>query len=312
MSKTPSTTSARVQSGGTLAAARVELSEVGAYDPAETVAKAMPFTAAPALPELDDEPAPLSESSEEDFFFAHDGNKSESLAPMVGNVGGDDIGFDEPVRVVSHADLDRRARLRKIVTGVVGGASLLAAFVMVKSIGWSHAQAATTSTALNSLGPTIASIDMSAPPAGATDQPSPVNDVPAAAAAPEPAPPAAEQLAAEVRIEVFDDPPESAQAPSKAAAAPPTSGAVAAPRAAPAPGTKLEARRLLASGKLKEAVSAARTALAADPTDAETYLLLGAALQDTGHWDESVIVFGSCMQNAKRGPLGDCRALSRR
>jgi Flp pilus assembly protein TadD len=58
-------------------------------------------------------------------------------------------------------------------------------------------------------------------------------------------------------------------------------------------------------------VIAARSALAADPTDAETYILLGAALQDTGRWAESMFVFATCVQKAKRGPLDDCRALAR-
>jgi Flp pilus assembly protein TadD len=195
---------------------------------------------------------------------------------------------------------DRRARLRKIVTIVVGGASALAAFVLVKAMLTRHAQAAPMSASLNSFGPVVASIEMNPKPAagalGETAETPPV----AAAAAAEPA------EVPEVRIEVFDEPAEQAPAPKASGPAAP------APASAPRANTKMDARRFLAAGKLKEAVGAARAALAAEPTDAETYLLLGAALQDTGHWEESMIVFASCVQNAKRGPLGDCRALSRR
>jgi hypothetical protein len=158
------------------------------------------------------------------------------------------------------------------------------------------------------MGPVVASIDLGEP-SGAAAQPAaaqPAADPVSAAQSPEQAAaPAAEPAPAEipeVRIEVFDEP------PAQPAATPRAAGAPAAPRTSP----KLDARRFLAGGKLKEAVASARTALAADPADAEPYLLLGAALQDTGHWDESVIVFASCVQNAKRGPLGDCRALSHR
>lgn len=76
--------------------------------------------------------------------------------------------------------------------------------------------------------------------------------------------------------------------------------------------TKVDARRLLAAGRLPAAIEAARFVLTKDATDAETYLLLGAALQDTGRWAESTAVFNRCAQDAKRGPVDECRALARR
>jgi hypothetical protein len=275
-------------------APQLELSEVNASHPStsDQDEKALEASTDSEMPA---EPAPLSETTEEDVFFAHDNEISGSLAPLAG-----DIEMDEPKAAAPDPSLlsDRRARLRKIVTIVVGGASALAAFVLVKAMLTRHAQAAPVSASLNSFGPVVASIEMNPKPAatsvvGETAETPPV----AAAAAAEPA------EVAEVRIEVFDEPAEQAPAPKANAPAP-----ASAPRA----NTKMDARRFLAAGKLKEAVSAARAALAAEPTDAETYLLLGAALQDTGHWEESMIVFASCVQNAKRGPLGDCRALSRR
>jgi colicin import membrane protein len=292
MSKTPSSSAARRQSGGSVAAAALEMSQVDASmtaPPPEVV----------VLPEVKAEKTPLGESSEEDYFFAHGGNKSESLVPIAS-----DVSFDEPV--VDEARqatlVDRRAKLRKIVMGVVGVASLMAAFVAVKALVTRHTAVAPSAT-LDSMGPVVASIDLGEP-SGAAVQPA-ADLVPAAQPPEQAAAPAAEPAPAEipeVRIEVFDEP------PAQPAAAPRAAGAPAAPRTSP----KLDARRFLAGGKLKEAVASARTALAADPADAEPYLLLGAALQDTGHWDESVIVFASCVQNAKRGPLGDCRALSHR
>lgn len=295
MSKDPAMSSERSQSRGRLVATQLELSEVDASqssisDQDETAFEELAETKSPA------KAPPLSESSEEDVFFAHDGQMSGSLAPLTG-----DVETDEPRHAAPEPALlsDRRARLRKIVTIVVGGASLLAAFVLVKAMLTPHAHVAPVSASLDTFGPVVASIDMNpkpaAGPSGAhSDDPS------VAAAAPAEVP--------EVRIEVFDGPAEQEQ-PAPAAAPAPKAPAAPIPPRAP---TKMDARRLLAAGKLKEAVTAARAALAAEPTDAETYLLLGAALQDTGRWEESMIVFASCVQNAKRGPLGDCRALSHR
>src|SRR6266542_4042539 len=81
---------------------------------------------------------------------------------------------------------------------------------------------------------------------------------------------------------------------------------------APRTGTKADVRRLLDRGHMREAVAAAREALEADPSDAETYLLLGAALQETGQWRESAAVFARCVDEAKRGPKNECRALRNR
>jgi hypothetical protein len=291
MSKDPVMTAARKQSRGRLLATQLELSEVNvtktSTDGDETPDASARSVAAEGLL--------LSESSEEDGFFEHHGSTSGSLAPLAG-----EIELDERERAAPDPSLlsDRRARLRKIVSIVVGGASVLAAFVLVKAMVVRHAQAAPVTASLNSFGPVVASIEMSEKPPAAAGQLDPNNE-------PSSAEPATEQVE-EVRIEVFDD----AVEPAPAAAPKVNPSAAPAPSARPA--TKMDARRLLAAGKLKDAVIAARAALAADPTDAETYLLLGAALQDTGNWQESMIMFASCEQNAKRGPIGDCRALSRR
>jgi Flp pilus assembly protein TadD len=65
-------------------------------------------------------------------------------------------------------------------------------------------------------------------------------------------------------------------------------------------------------GQMRDAIAAARDALASDPSDAETYLLLGAALQETGQWRESAAVFTQCVAEAKKGPKNECRALRSR
>lgn len=241
------------------------------------------------------------ESSEEIGFFDHG---ADNTVPPIAADAVEEMPRLPPSRALS----ERRAQIRKVVALVVSGASLLAAFVVVKLL-WSTGTArAHTDPALNSLGTVIPSLDMNAKPLPVLG-----NELVAAKQDPPPSPAAQEQVAEEVRIEVFDKADDAPAAePAPAPAAVPAARPAAPPPAAARSATKLDARRLLASGKLQDAVTAARSALAADPTDAETYILLGAALQDTGRWEESMVVFGSCVQNAKRGPLDDCRALARR
>jgi Flp pilus assembly protein TadD len=68
-------------------------------------------------------------------------------------------------------------------------------------------------------------------------------------------------------------------------------------------------RKLIEQGRMRDGITAARATLEADPTDAETYLLLGAALQELGQWKESRAVFGQCVEQATVGPKSECRAL---
>ena len=74
---------------------------------------------------------------------------------------------------------------------------------------------------------------------------------------------------------------------------------------------KNAARQLVRLGKMREAAVEARAALAVDPTDGETYLLLGAALQESGQWKEANGVFSECAKTATQGPRNECRALAR-
>jgi tetratricopeptide (TPR) repeat protein len=82
--------------------------------------------------------------------------------------------------------------------------------------------------------------------------------------------------------------------------------------AADAPARKREARSLVNQGRMRAAIPAAEAAIEADPTDAESYLLLGAALQEIGQWKRSIEVFSRCAHAATRGPIGECRALGGR
>ncbi|MDB4937519.1 MAG: hypothetical protein JWP87_4491 [Labilithrix sp.] len=70
-----------------------------------------------------------------------------------------------------------------------------------------------------------------------------------------------------------------------------------------------DARRLLEKGAGADAVVAARASVALDPTDAEAWLVLGAAYQLVGNMREARSAFESCTRVATRGRSWECRAL---
>jgi tetratricopeptide (TPR) repeat protein len=70
-----------------------------------------------------------------------------------------------------------------------------------------------------------------------------------------------------------------------------------------------ETESLLNRGKRKEAMEKAREAIAADPSQAMPYLLLGSALQDSGKWKEGIDAYSECVRNATKGPVNECRAM---
>ena len=71
------------------------------------------------------------------------------------------------------------------------------------------------------------------------------------------------------------------------------------------------ARRSLERGKTRDAIAAAERSVALDGTDAEAWLILGAAKQEIGHGGEALSAFRSCAKSAKRGPVRECRAMLR-
>jgi eukaryotic-like serine/threonine-protein kinase len=70
-----------------------------------------------------------------------------------------------------------------------------------------------------------------------------------------------------------------------------------------------ETLHLLNRGRLKDAILKAREAIAADPGDANGYLYLGSALQDSGKWKDGIEAYCECVRNATRGPINECRQM---
>jgi cytochrome c-type biogenesis protein CcmH/NrfG len=70
-----------------------------------------------------------------------------------------------------------------------------------------------------------------------------------------------------------------------------------------------EAEAFLNRGNRKDAMLKAREAIAADPSEAMPYLLLGSALQDSGKWKDGIEAYSECVRNATKGPVGECRQM---
>jgi len=82
--------------------------------------------------------------------------------------------------------------------------------------------------------------------------------------------------------------------------------ALVPPDPAKAAEARREARRLLEAGLIEPGVAAARNAIALNPADPESYVLLAAGLQDMGRWGESREVFSRCVNKSKNGINAEC------
>jgi tetratricopeptide (TPR) repeat protein len=119
---------------------------------------------------------------------------------------------------------------------------------------------------------------------------------------------------------------DPASDPAVAAAAPTGSGAPAnpaldalvaqdppppdvSPRAAA--DAKRDAQRALDRGRLSDAIEAGEESIALDPTDADAWLLLGAAYMQKGRLADARHCFSNCVDQARRGDRWECRALLR-
>jgi len=73
---------------------------------------------------------------------------------------------------------------------------------------------------------------------------------------------------------------------------------------------KKACQRALDSGKIAEAIEKGEASVAADPTDGEAWLLLGASYEQKGRIADAKGAYKSCVQKGKRGPVGECAALA--
>lgn len=205
---------------------------------------------------------------------------------------------EEPrFRPLSADDLARRAKLRRIVTIVVGTAAAACLLVGIRlSMGTKHADPPPLDRS---------QIVIAAPPPP-KPQPALADPAPTAPADKAAAVPAASDSAASA----------GTGAPSGAASGAPAASASAAP-AASAPGGPVDAEeakklaknalKALESGNNKLAVERASAAVDADPADATGYLYWGTALMNMGKLSDAKKIFQGCVEKATRGPKAECR-----
>lgn len=251
---------------------------------------------AAAEDQADDTSIPPVDVEAEQFFA-----KGESAASLPHLWGGEaeHEELDEPhadhVRRASPAVLARRAKLRRVTQRVVGVLALIALVGLGKAV---LTGAPSAELPLQSVAHAAAALPQAAQPVQeAPKAPPPVVNVAvnalSAAAIPPPEPLALEERVAE---------PLKAEEPTAKPADP------AAP-ASDAKADKKAAQHAIDRGDNKGAVEAGERALEADPTDAETWLIVGAAYQQMGQGAKAHKAFSSCASKSTHGPKGECAAL---
>ncbi len=270
---------------------------------------------------------------DDDPLFAEWSNGAQTSAPQgslhfAHSLAPHELAFedDEPIVRVSP---ERREKLQRYVKATVAGcvALCLAAVVRVEVTQRMNAsEDVGTATAAASPPPTAPAPELPSPPALAAPVapaalPEKIETAPAVASpaslAPLEAPKAAPDAPAPVRMAETTAlaAPPSASPPSQAISAAPSHVAPVAPVAPVEPKTAVQereaARRALEHGKPRDAVAAGERATSADPTDAEAWLILGAAHQELGHDAAARAAFHSCLTSAKHGPIRECGSMLR-
>jgi tetratricopeptide (TPR) repeat protein len=213
---------------------------------------------------------------EKDFFAESKAHAASSLAPHEIDRFED---LDRTYVVLGPAVVRRRARLRRFVASIVGVAGVVSVLVGLRlAMRPSHRNPA--ATPILAAQPALASVDSLAQ--------MPVSSPPATATA--------------LHGQQAPDPVPAAPDPNDA---PPST-------IADAGGAKQAALSAIERGHYHAAIALSRAAIDADPEDADGYLLLGAALQETGRWERAAGLFAECASRAQRGKVSECRALARR
>ncbi len=256
-----------------------------------------------AVPALDDDLDPSSVSS---AFFRKD---QDSVPPVEEHEDHDLM----PVPVLSPSTLARRARLRRLVAGVVAFAGVISIAVVGKQVAASKRPVAAFVAEPKPTTP----VREETPPQPAAEPVKP-------AVATEPAKADVDPKADAKPADKADDkkPDDAAKtdagekADEKDAKKDDAKGDDAkkaddkpAPSAADAAALKKETLSLLNRGRTKDAIIKAREAIAADATDADLYLYLGSALQDSGKWKDGIDAYSECVRTATKGPVHECRAM---
>jgi len=234
----------------------------------------------------------------------------------------------------------RRAHLARYVTVTVGLAGALCAAALIKVTAArgheEHPRLATTSVAAAAAEPALNATTTTEQPSSTMPAPNSVvtdtngTEGLAIQAQTQPEPPQPAAGSAPTVADHVDTQPGTTPAGSGSAAAPAasheSSGVVPAdtsqaasdeppldPKEAAkeAAKSKVKARGALEWGKMSDAIAAGEKSVTLDPTDAEAWLILGAAYQEKGDLKNAFRSFRACMDQGKRGPRNECAAMLR-
>ncbi|HTQ46014.1 MAG TPA: hypothetical protein VMI75_24830 [Polyangiaceae bacterium] len=201
----------------------------------------------------------------------------------------------------------RRAQFTKYVKIAVVAASVLCLAAVVKgAVSRNHDEPTAHRTTVAAVAAPPAPQNVQTPPEQA---PAPAEQ--AAPAAPQATAPAAADTAAAAPTPAPTEQAAPAAAPPPAEAASATAEATDSTEA-PTPDPKEAAKAKRASqaalerGKLGDAIESGERSVALDPTDAEAWLILGAAYQEKGDQKNARRSFKSCLEQSKRGPKWEC------
>jgi hypothetical protein len=256
---------------------------------APVVAEAAPVAARPPPAEV-----AVSDDVAESFFSAP---PVTHALPLTDDGAPPDPTAEVRRRARSESGLARRRDLGRYVTGAVAVCFMICAAAAVRAAtGGGNARDEATSSR-PSYQPAAAP-----PPTTALAVADPPAVAPSAAAVVDP--PSAEPA-------VSAEP--AAPVPAKAEADPKAEAADPAPSADPAEARadKKSAQHALDRGDAVTAIDAARRSVEGDPSDAETWLILGAAYMQRGSYRDARESFASCVHDATHGPKSECRALLR-
>jgi tetratricopeptide (TPR) repeat protein len=200
---------------------------------------------------------------------------------------------------------DRRRKMRRVVGYVLAPAVLIAVIAGVKTFKNGGGAAAGSSRP-------VATVTVK--PALSLSSAVPAASVPVAVATEDAAQEAAVEMAdAEAEASVEDG--DAGLPGSDAAVQEAEAGSVSTPEpVAVVPDgvdARKEALKALEQGKWARAAEMAQAAISAHPDDATLYLYHGTALQEMGRRGDAKAVFQKCVEQAKRGPIHECRMFSK-
>jgi hypothetical protein len=282
-----------------------------------------------ALPPVSRKPAPVREPGmEEDLdpssisaaFFRKD---QDSVPPVEEH---EDEVIAAPQIELSPATLARRARLRRVVAGVVAFAGVISIAVVSKVLATKHQPPMPVAVETKRELPVpaevkpvvdqkVAAADLKAPDraddkkaeaevASKKEEAKPSEAKPDEAKKDDAKPSDAKPEEAKK-----DDAKPSDAKPEEAKKDDAKKDEAKAPSGGDAEALRKETLSLLNKGRNKDAIEKAKEAIAADPTNATAYLYLGSALQDLGKWKDGLEAYNECVRNASKGPINECRAM---